>query len=115
MVMISLHIANIQAIYLFISLFFSFVFCNVPNNEKLYWRSYLPNDQFLSLHGLTFSDCVLECKLRPDCSSINYKVLINMCEINDISAPLWKRRDPGIVFAMRTDWGEVRKFEPRHT
>ena len=102
-----LHFVNILTFQVSFLIFVSCVLCNVQNSEKLYWRSYLPNAQFLRLYGLTFSECVLECKLRPRCSSITYKLLIQKCEINDINASLWTRKTPGIVFAKRTDWKEV--------
>ena len=101
---------NIQTIWLFFSLFFWLVLCDVPLRDQLYWRNNLPNTRFLRLYGLTISACIRECKLRQGCSSVNYKTLFSRCEINDINAVLDRIKSPGSVFAMRTDWGEVRKI-----
>ena len=84
--------------------------CNVPNHEKLYWQRYVyhPNNQLLVLHGLSISDCVRECRLRPGCLSINYKKYIHKCEINDIGAQPDLSFNTRVVFTKRPDWNEVR-------
>ena len=99
---------TIKTVCLFFSLFFWLVLCDVPLRDQLYWRSSLPNDQFLRLYGLTISECIRECKLRPGCSSVNYKTLFSRCEINDINDVLGRINHPGSIFAVRTEWEEVR-------
>ena len=61
----------------------------------------------LVLHGLSISDCVRECQLRPECLSVDYKKYLHKCEINDISAQPDLSFNTRVVFTKRPDWKEV--------
>ena len=93
--------------WLLFSVFFCPVLCGAPLKDKIYWRSSLPNDRFLQLYGLTKSECIRICKLKPGCNSISYETLFTRCAINDINAITDRIEYPGCVVSMRSDWEQV--------
>lgn len=90
-----------------VALVVHFMICCLINGEILSWGTVVSNSQFLQIYGLSFTQCVLECQLRPNCLSVNYKLVTKRCEVNDIGAPLVTTADPGAVYSKRSDWKQV--------
>ena len=80
---------------------------DLSRTEKMNLNSCISDFGLLRVYGLSLSECVTECQLRPGCNSVNYKLLSKRCEINDISFSSWTVSCLGIVFSQRSDWMEV--------
>lgn len=79
----------------------------VPRELYIHWNRGISNIDALRMYIMSLHECIYECKLRPGCTSINYKIRGQLCKLNDNIWVAETQEMHGVVFSKREDWTKV--------
>ena len=79
--------------------------------ENFIYGICISNPSDISFRGISYAQCLNECRARTDCMAINVHANLKLCRLNMDNTGVAEADCTGFVWSQKGEWSQVGKFK----